>query len=366
MDDSARKEGNMKLKEKSNKDEGKKVSLRKTAFFSVILSVTVFSALAIKVLFASEVSFCSRVEAPKSKRPEGESFEIKEAEIEKVIAQKKGTENSKLDKKNLSDKKTKPLKKTKKKDGKKKGMTRKKDTLIIGDSIAYGMSLNNSYTGVNRVNEYYWLTEGGVSIGFIPKNLKLVLGRVMPRSITNTLSSSVHVDLVKDVKAKKIKNVVFFLGLNGSSRMNAERTVERMEKLKEATGCRVFYLSALPVVDSKAKKFGYRTGEANVKQFNSWVKEDMEGKGLFYVDAFAELKKDSAYQKDTQDGIHYSRKTYNKVIKKLAEEIRKVEKKEKNPRKLKKSLKIRIKNGFFETIRISRIEVRGHPWYFCI
>ena len=57
-----------------------------------------------------------------------------------------------------------------------------KTTLILGDSIAYGMALGKNYgTGVDNPDTVYWLAEGGVTINFIYPNFKIHLGRKMPR-----------------------------------------------------------------------------------------------------------------------------------------------------------------------------------------
>lgn len=245
----------------------------------------------------------------------------KDLEEKKLIAKK---ESADLKKKFKTVRKEK--KQTKKKKKKEKLIEEpkaEKELLIIGDSIAYGMSLNNTYTGVDRAADIYWLTEGGVSVAFIPKNLKVTVGKTMARSVTNTLSSSVYVDLVKEIQDKGIRDVAIMLGLNGSSKKNAKTLVERMVSIREKTGCNVYYITVLPMVDSKAKKIGYRVRDSVNVSYNSWVKEEMEGKDLFYVDAYKAVKEMRGYANETQDGIHYSRKVYNKVIECLEKVIEK-------------------------------------------
>ena len=80
-----------------------------------------------------------------------------------------------------------------------------KTTLILGDSIAYGMALGKRYgTGVDNPDKVYWLAEGGVTINFIHPNFKIHLGRKMPRKVFNTLTNTRNFDWIKEVKKKKI------------------------------------------------------------------------------------------------------------------------------------------------------------------
>ena len=84
-----------------------------------------------------------------------------------------------------------------------------KTTLIIGDSIAYGMALGKKYgTGVDGADRVYWLAEGGVNISLLHPDFKIHLGRVMPKRIVNTLTSARDFDLLREVKKKKIEDIV--------------------------------------------------------------------------------------------------------------------------------------------------------------
>lgn len=329
--------------------DGKKI-LKKFTIFSVGACILVFGFLMLNTIIAS-----GDILSKKSKKLEkmkeddkkkvsslGEGKEIEDTlskeemreagvvnkrenggKVKKVEVKKDEVKN---DKEKVGEKKSKEKKRKKeviKKTATKKKKSDKRETLIIGDSLAYAMSLNNTYTGVDKKNDYYWLTEGGVSIDFIPENLKITLGKVMKKATTNTFTSLKQIDLVKEIKEKEVKNVAILLGINGSSEQNAKKTVERMTAIKEKTGCKVFYISALPIIDAKARKYEYSVVDSNNKKYNSWVREGMRGKDLIYVDSYNKVKNYASHVSYTTDGIHYRKEVYNKVIELLEEEIRK-------------------------------------------
>lgn len=324
----------MKLQKRERIDKTKENRLRLISLLSVSAALFLLALISVSTIIAKEyikpmVSFNEETEEEGAKKAPLQKKSLqKESEPKKNIEEKKvqpiretqKSEEAVVDKKDIPKKKGKKNKKKAEKKGK-----RKKDTLIIGDSVAYGMSLNNTYTGVDRVNEFYWLTEGGVGIRFIPESLKITLGKTMPGSITNTVSSSVYVDLKKEIKDKKIKNVAIMLGINGSGKKYAEETILRMKEIEEKTGCNVFFISLLPVVDAKAKKYGYLVRNTTNTTFNRWMKDGLKDSTSVYVDAYSELTKNSDYVSRTSDGIHYGKEVYNKVIETL---IKKLEEKE--------------------------------------
>ena len=215
-------------------------------------------------------------------------------------------------------------KENKKKNKKKKKIVKK--TLIIGDSVAYGMSLGeNSYTGVKGADDYYWVTEGGTGIGLIDDELHIILGKTMPESVRNTLTKSKNIDILKEVKRKKIKNIVIGLGLNGLSEFSAKNAVKRMKRLKKKTKCRVFFLSVMPVVN----KGIYKVRDSEVVDYNRMIKEGIKKTGIIYIDAYKVVKKQEGYENMTNDGIHYSSGIYNKVFKEIIRKIKKEETEEK-------------------------------------
>ena len=114
-----------------------------------------------------------------------------------------------------------------------------KTTLIIGDSIPYGMALGKKFgTGVDKADKVYWLTEGGVNINFLSKDFKIHMGKVMPKKIVNTFTMSRNFDLIEEVRKKKIEDIVIMLGTNWPGEKSAKLTVSTLKKLAKKSGCR--------------------------------------------------------------------------------------------------------------------------------
>lgn len=234
-------------------------------------------------------------------------------------------------------------KKEKKKEKKKETKKKEKEILVIGDSLAYAMSLNNTYTGASRRDEMYWLTEGGVGIRFIPENFVIVLGKTMPRAISNTLTETMKIDLVKEVREKKIKHIAILIGINGSDKRGAKETVKRLEEMKEKTGCHVYYFASFPIVDSKAEKNGYQVRDSRAVSFNKWMKEGLKDTGIEYIDSYSILKKQKNYESYTWDGIHYQKEMYDKVLDSLFEKIERKKKEEEILKKRKNFIPLKNK-----------------------
>ena len=186
-----------------------------------------------------------------------------------------------------------------------------KTTLIIGDSIPYGMSLGKKRgTGVDEADKVYWLTEGGVNINLLHPDFKVNLGQVMPRAVVNTLTSSKKFDLLKEIKKKKIEDIVVMLGANSPGEEAAKLIVSTLKKLAKESDCRVYYVNTLPYVD----KGRYKNRTAVMTYHNRLTKEGFEDTDITYIDACSIAKSVKNYQNYTWDGIHYSKKVYNVVF----------------------------------------------------
>ena len=195
---------------------------------------------------------------------------------------------------------------------------RTKTTLILGDSIAYGMALGKRYgTGVDNPDKVYWLAEGGVTINFIHPNFKVHLGRKMPRKIVNTLTNTRNFDLIKEVKKKKIEDIVVVLGANWPGKEAAKLTVSCLKKLAKKSGCRVYYVNILPYVH----KGRYKDKSGLMLQHNNVSREGFKNSGIVYIDAYSVAKSVKNYRNYTWDGIHYSGKVHNPVYNEILSAI---------------------------------------------
>ena len=195
-----------------------------------------------------------------------------------------------------------------------------KTTLILGDSIAYGMALGKNYgTGVDNPDTVYWLAEGGVTINFIYPDFKIHLGRKMPRKVVNTFTNTRNFDLIKEVKKKKIEDIVVVLGANWPGREAAKNTVNCLKKLAKKSGCRVYYVNILPYVH----KGRYKDKSRLMAEHNSTAREGFKNTDIVYIDAYGIAKSVKNYRNYTWDGIHYSKKVHNPVFKAILSVIEK-------------------------------------------
>lgn len=186
-----------------------------------------------------------------------------------------------------------------------------KTTLVIGDSIPYGMALGKKRgTGVDKADKVYWLTEGGVNINLLHPDFKINLGKVMPRAVVNTLTFSKKFDLIKEVKKKKIEDIVVILGANWPGEKSAELIVSTLKKLAKKSGCRVYYVNTLPYVH----KGIYKNRTTVMTYHNKMTKEGFKNTDIRYIDAYNLAKSVKNYQNFTSDGIHYSKQVYNVVF----------------------------------------------------
>lgn len=215
-----------------------------------------------------------------------------------------------------------------------------KTTLIIGDSIPYGMALGKHRgTGVDEADKVFWLTEGGVSINFLCPDFKVKIGQVMPRAVVNTFTSSKKFDLLKEVKKKKIEDIVVMLGANWPGEEAAKLIVSTLKKLAKKSGCRVYYVNTLPYVD----KGKYRNRTAVLTYHNRLTKEGFEDTDIIYIDAHSIAKTVKNYQSYTWDGIHYSKKVYNVVFEEILSIIEEEKEAEKLSEEEKTEKKVKVK-----------------------
>lgn len=293
-----------------------------SALFLLVVVVVAGIVLAKQMEAAESAEEVELVQTPLQENPSPSA--------EKSVSPSLKQEN--LRKANLLAKKREPeptleKKVSEKKPGKKKSKKKKKDeklakdTLVIGDSLAYAMSLKNRYVGATKAENFYWLTEGGVGAAFLKENLKITTGRTMPKAVHNTLTMTSEIDLVKEVKEKGIKNIVVLLGINSSSEADSERLMKRLLLIEEKTTCQVFYISILPMVDYKAEQNGYGTRDAVNVNFNRLMKKKIKDTNLTYIDAYNAVKSLKNYESKTGDGIHYSRAVYDRVIEEMEKEI---------------------------------------------
>lgn len=215
-----------------------------------------------------------------------------------------------------------------------------KTTLIIGDSIPYGMALGKKFgTGVDKADEVYWLTEGGVNINFLSKDFKIHMGKVMPKKIVNTFTMSRNFDLIEEVRKKKIEDIVIMLGTNWPGEKSAKLTVSTLKKLAKKSGCRIYYANVLPYVH----KGRYKDRSSVMAYHNKLTREGFKGTDIIYIDACKLAKSVKNYRNCTSDGIHYSKKVYNVIFNKILSLIEKEKKAVKFSKKKKISKKLKIK-----------------------
>ena len=217
-----------------------------------------------------------------------------------------------------------------------------KTILVVGDSIPYGMALGKKRgTGVDKADKVYWLTEGGVSINLLHPNFKINLGKVMPRAVVNTLTSSKNFDLLKEVKKRKVEDIVVMLGANWPGEKSAKLIVDTLKKLAKKSGCRVYYVNTLPYVD----KGRYKNRSEVMTYHNRLTKEGFKDTDIIYIDAYSLAKSVKNYQNYTWDGIHYSKKVYNVIFEEVLASVKNEKKEEKLSKKYKEKKKVKEKQN---------------------
>lgn len=200
-----------------------------------------------------------------------------------------------------------------------KKIKKNKTILVIGDSIAYGMAQEDkSDTGVDNGEDVYWLAEGGINITWIRSDFKISLGRVMPKNIVNTFTTKSKFDLLKEIKKKKVEDIVVVLGTNCPGGKFAKLVVTTLKNMAKKSGCRVYYVNHLPYVN----KGRYKNRFSVVAKHNEITRKGFKGTDITYIDAYKIVKSIKNYHTLTEDGIHYSKKAYNKVFKAVLDSIK--------------------------------------------
>lgn len=198
--------------------------------------------------------------------------------------------------------------------------TKSKTTLIVGDSIAYGMAMGKrAGTGVDDAGKVYWVTEGGLTPDFLHPNFKVKLGKRMPRKIVNTLTQNRTFDLLKEVKKNKIEDIVVILGANAPGKASAKTIISCLKKLAKKSGCRIYFVNTLPYVNKGKSK----NRAPAMEYYNRLTKEGFKDSGVVYIDAYNLTKSVKNYYIYTWDGIHYSKKVYGAVYKGILDTVKK-------------------------------------------
>ena len=141
----------------------------------------------------------------------------------------------------------------------------------------------------------------------------------MPRKVVNTFTNTRNFDLIKEVKKKKIEDIVVVLGANWPGREAAKNTVNCLKKLAKKSGCRVYYVNILPYVH----KGRYKDKSRLMAEHNSTAREGFKNTDIVYIDAYGIAKSVKNYRNCTWDGIHYSKKVHNPVFKAILSVIEK-------------------------------------------
>ena len=193
----------------------------------------------------------------------------------------------------------------------------KKSLLLVGDSNVYLMSGNKKNYESRYGNNIYWLAESGASADFISKDFMVKLGRFKAEFVENSLNKTKKVNLLKEIKEKNITDVVVMLGVNSLGDTFAEKLGNKLIKVSEISGAKVYYVSVLPYVD----KSKYNIAAGDVIRFNAEMKEILLKNKVGYIDAYDMIVRLKDYKNETTDGLHYNEKIYNKVFEKIIEYI---------------------------------------------
>ena len=170
--------------------------------------------------------------------------------------------------------------------------TGKQPVLIIGDSRCMGMA--NS--------KYYWACRVGASYSLLNSNLML------GACDRNDLGTS---DVVSGVQKYGIKKIVYCLGVNDPYR--SAEAIASIKKLKERTGCEVYFLASMPGVSEKASRYGMTINNTQIKRYNAEVKQGIKGVAK-YLNGYKVINKIKGWENHTSDGVHYDNYLYGKIL----------------------------------------------------
>lgn len=110
------------------------------------------------------------------------------------------------------------------------------------------------------------------------------------------------------MKKKDSKNTAYVINMGVNDLYNANSYVEYINKLAKNYKGDIYYLSVNPVEESKAANNGYSIKNSDIEKFNSTLKSGL--KNVTYLDSYNYLKNNGF---STTDGIHYDKKTYQKI-----------------------------------------------------
>lgn len=104
------------------------------------------------------------------------------------------------------------------------------------------------------------------------------------------------------------KNTAYVINMGVNDLYNANNYVKYINNLAKTYKGDIYFLSVNPVDEAKEKSYGYSVTNAQIKNFNSTMKNNL--KNVKFLDSYSYLK-NNGYE--TTDGIHYTSSTYKKI-----------------------------------------------------
>jgi len=191
--------------------------------------------------------------------------------------------------------------------------------LIIGDSNIYLMSRNKAEYEKKYGRKMYWLAESGAGTNMLDDDMVVSLGLINPNYMENSLTTSNEADVIKEISDKSIGYVYVMLGVNSLGEGYAKDLSNKLKRISENTGAKVSYISILPYVD----KSKYHISSYDIVKFNSLMKEELKETKIKYIDAYGIVAGVAGYKDETNDGLHYSKKIYDKIFETIMSNIEK-------------------------------------------
>ena len=189
--------------------------------------------------------------------------------------------------------------------------------LIIGDSNIYLMSRNKDEYEKKYGKKVYWIAESGAGTNLFDENMMINLGLINPTYLENSLTETDEADVLKEIGDKSIGQVAVMLGVNSLGDGYAKDLSRKLKRISEDTGAKVSYISILPYVD----KSKYHISSYDIVKFNSLMKEELKETKIKYIDAYSIVAGVVGYKNETNDGLHYSKKIYDKIFEEIMNNI---------------------------------------------